>query len=292
METLMRNTALIASGLAVLGCGLIYLSSKQERRSSLTETQYAQKAVSITSPSMRAGGTGVVLQSFPNSSLVLTNKHVCELIQVGGLVNSDTQSYPVDSFRVYTKHDLCAVIVRADLHAGARLASNPPAIYHSLTVPGHPALLPTMVSKGHFSGRSVITMMVDTEECDGTETSADIVMMCILMGAKPVLQSFDAQATSALIMPGSSGSGVFNEDGELSGLVFAGSQGLSYGFIVPHEYVVDFLSHITEYPTQTPNPKAKPRNFFTALIAFQGFCDAHTSNKLCKLIKNQSIWYY
>jgi hypothetical protein len=44
-------------------------------------------------------------------------------------------------------------------------------------------------------------------------------------------------------MPGSSGSGVFNEAGEISGLVFAGSaQGLSYGFIVPLESVKDFIT--------------------------------------------------
>src|SRR5690606_16349021 len=46
-----------------------------------------------------------------------------------------------------------------------------------------------------------------------------------------------------LIAPGNSGSAVYNDDGEIIALVFAGiGRGMSPGILVPHEYIVGFLA--------------------------------------------------
>jgi len=60
---------------------------------------------------------------------------------------------------------------------------------------------------------------------------------------------------TATIMPGSSGSGVFNEDMELSGLAFAGSGDLGYAWTVPYEDMMYFLNKELEnlFETKTPD---------------------------------------
>lgn len=248
--------------------------------------EFAKVTVSIVSMNEKSGGTGVILESKPNDTKILTNKHVCELIQVGGLVKTDKgEKYPVRDFRVYSKHDLCLIGITADLGVSTKVASKEPKTYSDLTISGHPALLPTIISRGHFSQQKEIELMVGTKPCTGNEHD-DEAMMCMFFGVKPLMKKLTAHVTNALIMPGSSGSGVFNDKGELTALVFAGSQGLSYGFLVPYEYVSDFLSNVSSYKLQTPNPKKKPSSFFTAIFKIEGFCAA----KQCEKIKTFELY--
>ncbi len=236
-----------------------------------TIPQYARTSAMITLESKRAGGSGVILQSTAGASYVLTNKHVCQLIQVGGVVTTDQGTYPVNSYRVYTKHDLCLIEVLANLHQNNKIADSAPRSYSRIVVAGHPHLLPTMVTAGHFADHMSIQILVDTKPCDGTEKGEE-AFMCLLSGSKPVVVTLEAQPTTALIMPGSSGSGAFNDKGEVAGLVFAGSEGLSYGFIVPYEYVVDFLKHKELYPVELPDKTRKPRSFFAQRFKIEDMC--------------------
>lgn len=268
MKTLSK--LLLLSSL-LFGCSMPRLPQNTE--------EHARTSVMITNEAKTSGGSGVVIKSTADSSLVLTNKHVCQLIQVGGLVSNEEKSVPVASFRVYTKHDLCLIEVKANLHQNNRLAEKEPKIYSEVTIAGHPALLPTMVTRGHFANKMTITIMVDTQACDGKEKDEE-AFMCALTGAKPVLVSLEAQPVTATIMPGSSGSGVFNDRGEVAGLVFAGSQGLSYGFIVPHSYLKDFLSHVDKYPAQLPDKDAKPKSFFTTIKKLREIC--YSNPRICK----------
>lgn len=267
--------------LALAGCALVGVG--HTNRSLVlpkNESDYAKTAVMITSENMKSGGTGVILDSRPGASYILTNMHVCQLIQIGGrVVTDDGAIYPVEGYRVYKKHDLCLVNVTKDLHVKVKVADKAPEVYSPSIVVGHPALLPTMVTPGHFSKWQTIQLIVDMQACDGTE-GEDEAIMCMFMGSKPILKTYSAQPTTSLIMPGSSGSGVFNDKGELSGLIFAGSQGLSYGFMVPWEYIHDFLSHIKQYPVQIPDAKKKPTNFFTSYFKFEKICDDKISYTL------------
>lgn len=256
---------LLAAAIIITGC----VTSGHRIPQNIKE--YAKTSAMITLDNKTSGGSGVILRSTAASSWVLTNKHVCQLIQNGGLVITDQGEYPVHSFKVYTQHDLCLVQVLVNLHTNNNLAEKPPVIYSPALVAGHPALLPTMITKGHFANHIRIALMIGTSACDGTEEGDD-ADMCAFMGQKPITQIYEAQPITATIMPGSSGSGVFNSKGEISGLVFAGSAGLSYGFIVPYEYVKDFLVHIDHYPTQFPNKKATAKNFFTDVFKMEKGC--------------------
>lgn len=282
---------LLASLLLTTGCAALYMGSRsQSGERPESNSEYARTSVSIVSPTLHAGGSGVILWSRASKSAILTNLHVCNLIQVGGVVQREGQSWPVMSYRVYTKHDLCVVTVAANLRVNTHVAEDPPDLYSNLVVAGHPALLPTIMSRGHFSSHKIIQMIVDMIPCDGTEEGQDM-MFCMFMGAKPIVQQFDSQPISALIMPGSSGSGVFNDKGEIAGLVFAGpGDGLGYGFIVPQEYIADFLDNLNFYPEQQPKATDKPKNFFTALQAFKRSCRENEEfASVCKRTKIQSI---
>lgn len=286
---------LLASALTLAGCSLISVGGhSRSPKELINNSDYAKTAVMITSNNMRSGGTGVILDSHPGVSHVLTNKHVCELVQVGGLViTDDGVKHNVDAFRVYQKHDLCLVEVDADLGVNIKVAQEAPKEYDQSIVVGHPALLPTLITVGHFAQSRVISLMVGTKPCDGTEDGDDAVM-CILYGGVPILRQMEGQVTSATIMPGSSGSAVYNTKGELSGLIFAGERGLSYGFLVPWAYVNDFLTHKNQYKQQFPDSSIKePKNFFTSYFKFESACNDNSNTihaELCRQIKSLGIW--
>ena len=255
---------------------------------------FAKTSVTITNFAHNSGGTGNILDSRPGLTRILTNKHICELIQVGGLVVTDAgEQYPVESYQVYTKHDLCMISIFKNLGVNLKLASGPPKTYTGSTVVGHPHLLPTMITTGHFSQWRTISMMVGGQPCDGHEQEPDVIVMCMFYGMKPVIQQFQTQVTTSLIQPGSSGSAVYNENGELSGVIFAGQGDLSYGYMVPWEYVNDFITHLNRYPNRTPNPLKQPENFFQAYFKFEKDCKSRREDTavLCSALATWGIHY-
>lgn len=288
---------LFAGFLVLAGCALMGVGhSNKQMMIPKNEKDYAKTAVMITSNNMRSGGTGVILSSRPGASFILTNKHVCQLVQVGGkVITDDNKVYNVDSYRVYKKHDLCLVTVFKDLGVNIRVAEKAPEIYSASIVVGHPALLPTIITPGHFSQWRTISLIVDMKECDGTETG-DEAIMCVFTGGKPVVKEYSAQATSSLIMPGSSGSAVYNDKGELGGLIFAGTEGIGYGYLVPWEYIHDFLKHLSQYPAETPNSVKPPSNFFTSYFKFDKICNDKISyvmemTNMCKSVASLGLFH-
>ncbi len=142
------------------------------------------------------------------------------------------------------EHDLCLIQVNGDLHANTTVASsNPVEFYERATIAGHPNLLPTVVTSGHFSGKQIIQVLTGFRACTA-EDMADPTLgfICLITRGKlPEVRSYEAVLVTATIMAGSSGSAVYNEGGELAGLAFAGSGALSYAYIVPFAAVKRFL---------------------------------------------------
>lgn len=88
-----------------------------------------------------------------------------------------------------------------------------------------------------------------SEELDDKDKS----LFCLLAGGIPMVKTYETTPVSATIQPGSSGSAVYNNDGQVSSVIFAGRGDLAYGLSVPHEYVLEFLT--TEHknlPAKSP----------------------------------------
>lgn len=232
---------LLASVFLVVGFSMYFTSSKP--------TKPVNSTVMITNMEGNSGGTGSVYYSTSSYSLVLTNAHVCGLLEKnGGLVQTEYQSYRPTFLVKSPVSDLCMVTVLANLHSNEQLADDAPNVYSKVTVVGHPALNPTVVTQGHVSGRRILPILTGFEDCTEDDKTNDNAILCIfLMGHKPVIKLYESVLVTATIMPGSSGSGVYNNKNQLVGLVFAGSGELGYAWTVPYEQVVTFIEHLSVY---------------------------------------------
>lgn len=231
-----KTTIGVVAVAAVAYSGLTLISGKNDT---------TRSSVMITNVAGNSGGTGVIYASSDTSSLVLTNRHVCEVARKGGFVRSQNGNFLVKSIRPSETHDICMVKVVGNLGTSTKIASRPPrSFYEFATISGHPSLLPNVVTSGHFSGRQSIEVLTGFRRCTNDELSKD-PFTCLLLGGYPIVRRYDSVLVTATIMPGSSGSGVYNSDNELSGLAFAGNRGIGYAWTVPYEYLHYFLD--TEY---------------------------------------------
>lgn len=216
-----------------------------EKAMSLVSQHPSSYTVKITNMAGNSGGTGVVVKTSKSESEILTNAHVCGVVnkKPGKITTVSGRQHMITSVTKSPEHDLCIVTVAADLKHSVSVASQKPSNYSEATITGHPALMPNIITKGHFGDHTIITIMIGVKKC----TDADMRdpkngMFCAFFGSMPILKEYESQVVSATIMGGSSGSAVLDSNGNLAGLVFAGNQGLSYAYIVPYEAVVNFLS--------------------------------------------------
>lgn len=246
--------AVILFGAITLLVTAILVAIPNNKKTSTQEM--ANVTVSITTLDRRSGGTGVVLNSKAAGSTILTNSHVCRLIgaQNGIVITDDGVSHAIISYKESKIHDLCLITVLDNLNRRTAVATKAPEPYEEASVAGHPALYPTIITKGHFSGKVTIPVMIGLRECtkediDGAVESNDMntILMCLIGGGLPIIRTYESQVVSPTIMGGSSGSAVYNKDGEIAGLVFAGNGDIGYGFIVPYDYINIFLN--AELPT-------------------------------------------
>ena len=213
--------------------------------------------VKITNLAGNAGGSGSIISHKKSESSILTNAHVCGVVKNGGLVHTTSgQSAMVVSYKTSSVHDLCVLTVAKDLGFSAEVSSSAPKPYDEAIVSGHPRLLPNIITKGHFSGKMLITLVTDVQPCDGKEENPQDQFFCQVFGVKPTIKTFETIVVSATIQPGSSGSAVYNKDGEISAVIFAGAGDFGYGVAVPLEYVQTFLdTELRMTPKQTPELK-------------------------------------
>lgn len=251
LENSVGSLGKVAIGLLVLAATLLTGSVLFSDKSEITNS-----TVMITTMSGNSGGSGSVIYSSENRSLVLTNKHVCEIALNGGLVKTTSgQTHTILSFKESAAHDLCLITVASKLPGKVSLATSAPKMYELATVSGHPGLLPNVVTQGHFSGNKVINVFLGMRKCTEEESkSQELGLPCAFFGGLPVFHTYEAVLVTATIMPGSSGSAIYNSSKELSAVVFAGSGQIGYAFAVPFEYVNTFLNEeLKKVPTIIPN---------------------------------------
>jgi S1-C subfamily serine protease len=286
---------LIAASVAILTA----CSSVSVRQSNLHTN-----SVMITNMDANHGGTGIILKSSQDSSLVLTNSHVCGVVEEGGLVKSEAGQFAVSSYKRSKKNDLCLIKVEGDLKGGAKIANKAPVPYYGrAAISGHPALYPNVVTNGHFSGRAILPIVTGIRKCTEEEkTDEKSGIYCALLGGIPVIKKFDSALVTATIMPGSSGSGVYNSDHELSGVVFAGEGNLSYAWTVPYASMRDFLfreSKTIPYSTPTNttdlfgngSEKVSQESLFRRLHVVCASAKRELIQDICEIAKTDITWY-
>ena len=247
-----------------------------------TTAEFAELSAMITRPDGRSGGSGVVISSRRNESKILTNGHVCHILTNGGLVKSGHKTAMVKYFQLSNVHDLCLVTVNANFRVNTKLADAEPEAFDEAIVSGFPYLLPNIITKGHFSNKLSISVLTGIRPCTPAEFSDPLVgAFCLILGGMPIIKNYESVVISATIQPGSSGSGVFNSKGELSGLVFAGAGDFAYGMIVPYEYVANFfdveLVDLTKiYPTETMEADSSSSSKFWKDVCYKN----HNNTKI------------
>lgn len=247
-----KNTLILGSVLVVAIAFFIALKTVTVKPKNGQE--YSFVSVMITRYDGRSGGSGVIISSSKNSSKILTNAHVCEVIKHGGIVRSDYTKGIVKNYKVSNIHDLCLITTNNNFKVNTLLAEDSPEIYEDAAVVGHPHLLPAIVTRGHFSQKELITILVGTRPCtDADRLNPNLDMFCGFFGLIPIVKTYEAQVVSSTIMPGSSGSPVFNSKGEIAGLVFAGSGNFGYAMVVPFEYISNFFEYeLDNLPSLVP----------------------------------------
>lgn len=216
-----------------------------------TIAELKETSVRIMNLEMNSGGTGSIFRSYENATHILTNKHICRLIEPGGVVDYKGKQYLVTHYKKFDQHDLCLIRINANLGVNTDIAEDLAKESSKTIVSGHPSLLPHIVTVGHLSEHQDIELIVGIRACTKEEIAAD-PMTCAYFGGYPVVKSFDSQLVSNLIKPGNSGSAVFNKDGKIVGVVFAGSsRDFSFGYIVPQLYLLYFIqnAHRLEWVT-------------------------------------------
>ena len=285
-----------------LGLGIVAILAVGYTISSFfPENDVTKSSVMVVNVSKQNGGSGVILKSTDTGSTILTNSHVCRVIEKGGSVVHNNSQHKVFTYKHSLTHDLCLITVKSNLGVNTKIASNTPTSYYEKAfISGHPNLLPNVVTSGHFSGKMLIQVLTGIKKCTEEKEFEKFPDLCILLGGIPQIKEYESTLVTATIMPGSSGSGVYNEKQQLVGLAFAGGRDFSYAWTVPFEDVKFFLEFeskvLAELKPDEVNPVTASReeNHEEAFNKLKDFCSnpdkAVSISSICKAIQRDLLW--
>lgn len=243
-----------------------------------TVKELKQVTAQISNQGMNSGGSGSVIQVGINGSVILTNGHVCDAAEPGWIVTVDGVHSKINKIKYFDKHDLCLIHVPKNFGKSVNLSKRIPNATEKSVVSGHPMMMPQIVTEGHFSDELEIEVMIDIRECT-KEEEAQYGFECAF--GMPVTKVYKSQVTSNLIQPGNSGSAVFNEKGEVAGVVFAGAGELGFAFIVPALYVSYFVQNNEAYVWENLKTR-KERKSEKSQEKVRTFCIGNET-KICKI---------
>jgi S1-C subfamily serine protease len=288
-----KVVGLIVVGVLALVAGRLTRSKKTDLHST---------SVMITNRAQNHGGTGIILSSGPEKSFVLTNAHVCKVVTEGGVVVTNSGGlFQVNSVRISEVSDLCILSVLNNLNSNTYIATSSPEIYDAIKISGHPALMPNIISIGHLSGQSIIQVMTGIRPCTDDDINSPNNILCAFMGGIPVIKSYQSRLVSATIMPGSSGSGVYNKNNQLIGVVFAGQGDFGYGWTVPYEQLVNFVQNESPKIPETLikqelnlSTQTKSKLNIKDLLLKCSKLDSSTNKKIlnvCEILSRDVLWH-
>lgn len=181
--------------------------------------------------------------SFNNKTVILTNRHVCELADSHGKIIVELYDGSRHKQKVIKKdevHDLCIVEGIKD-SKGIELADSA-EIGETFYTLGHPRGEKLNVASGEYFANETIALEKGYEpdgSCKGREEEFEFFFLKL----KVCVADFESVQFSTPTYPGNSGSPIVNKYGKLVAVVFAGNPQIeNMGFGVPLNYVKDFLS--------------------------------------------------
>jgi len=264
-------------------------SAKTSRPKTIADMK--ETSVRIIDVKMKSGGTGSILQSTEKATYILTNKHVCRLIEQGGNVLYKDEMTKITHYKKFPEHDLCLIRIEANLKVSLKISQDPAKVSDVSIVSGHPNLLPHLSSQGHLSEIKEIELLAGVIPCEGKE--GENPLFCIFLGGMPVITKLEAQLISNLVMPGSSGSAVFNTKGEVIGVVFAGNgEGLSYGYMVPQLPLLYFTQNSNHFEWVAVGTKVDDKGIFNRVFDYTKCKEVKSSSlkDFCRNTLNPLIW--
>lgn len=166
------------------------------------------------------GGTGFVVDIGNNKKVVATNHHVCT-IENAYIRTELLEIYPVHILKEDPVNDLCLLSYNGKV-AGLSVSPSDLNKGRPVYVVGHPALLDLTLSYGSIISKQIVPIMVgrveSAEQCGNGEKAINLLFYFVC------IKEVDAVMTSAQIQPGSSGSPVVNDIGQVIGVIFAGDR--------------------------------------------------------------------
>lgn len=165
-------------------------------------------------------GTATVIRSGPKGSDLLTNHHVCEeATKSGAAVLLNYRVYRVRAIKPSAEVDLCLAHVDEDLHTSVEVADHAAEIGDEILSGGYPLHMPLLIQKGYSSR---------------------------VFNAGPPMKPMWTLLTSFVVQGGHSGTGVFDHDGKLVGVIMAFKPSdpedtMGFGLAVPWKETKRFL---------------------------------------------------
>jgi S1-C subfamily serine protease len=216
------------------------------------------------------GGTGFAVKAPSGTSYLMTNDHVCEISKdkLHMMVIDDEGKYiPRTILHRSDKSDLCLLEGMPGVD-GLEVAEYSPSVGDILVAVGHPSGYLTTMTKGELIMRQDIKIpdgVISVKEADGTvrlippEDGGILEEDCkkpkneiveierqFFFGPPYKLRicvnvTRGAYITNVAGQPGSSGSAVVNDDGQVIAVLFAGDR-FGWSILVSLDDVKDFLS--------------------------------------------------
>ncbi len=175
-----------------------------------------------------AHGTGVVVRTASGKEVVLTNRHVCQMVGPNLFLNNEVLSGATDILYIDYTADLCLISLPKALNLPKiQLAQQAPRLNQQIFSIGYPLYFNKNLVSGTAMGDitwTVVTTGQPQSSCDE---------MKVKDGVEYCLKREQYMGTNVELYPGGSGSPVFNINNELVGLMSATDQhGSFFGCMV------------------------------------------------------------